>query len=60
MSATGNAYIILLRWEGSDAHSGGVSLDDTIDLSNILRWHAQTRTNPTHSTVGRGYKRIRP
>lgn len=52
------AYIILFRWEGSDAHSGGVGLDNSIDLPHVLRWHAQARTHPTHSTVGRGYERV--
>lgn len=54
------AYVALLWGESTDAHSGGVGLDDAVNLTDVLRRHAEARTDPAHRAVGWCHKWIRP
>lgn len=55
----GDPYIILFGGEGTDAHSSGIGFHNAINVSHILRWHAQACTHATYCTVGGGYEWIR-
>lgn len=45
-------YVALLGGEGSDAHPGGVGLDDAVDLAHVAGGHSQTCTHAAHRAVG--------
>lgn len=52
-------HIFLLCWESTDAHPGGVGLDDAIHSANVWRRHAKTSAHSAHSAVRRRHERIR-
>lgn len=55
-----SSYVAQLRGESPDADSGGVRLDDPVNLPNVLRRHAQPCTHSAHRAVGRSHKWVRP
>lgn len=53
-------HIILLCWESTNAHPGGVRFDDAVHSANVRWRHAKACAHSSHSAVRRRHKRICP
>lgn len=53
-------HIILLCWESTNAHAGGVRFDDAVYAADVRWGHAKAGAHSPHSAVRRRHKGIRP